>query len=131
MGIVEAILDHILTIIQGIIILLLILITIDSIVDIIKYLKKLNNNIQGTEMNTKNIVGAFVINHDQFASILNHHLQREYTDKQFEFRHDILENVVYKYRYLFFDEQLFTEVNSFVKKMNIKTKKYNLKHLKD
>ena len=81
-------------------------------------------------MNTKNIVGAFVINDDQFASILNHHLQREYTDKQFEFRHDILENVVYKYRYLFFDEQLFTEVNSFVKKMNIKTKKYNLKHLK-
>ncbi len=83
-------------------------------------------------MNTRIIVGAFSVEDKQNASIIKHHIQREYHNITHEYVfEEITTDVKYKYRFLFYDEMLFTEIKSFVKKMSIKTIKYNFRSKKD
>ena len=79
-------------------------------------------------MNNRIAVGAFCVQESQDASIIKHHIQREYADITYEYDYDELTtDVKYKHRFMFYDEMLFTEIKSFVKKMSIKTIKYNYK----
>ena len=56
-----------------------------------------------------------------------------YSNISFEYQLDEIttnKETKIKFRFIFFDESLFTEINMFITKMNIKIKKYNLKKLK-
>ncbi len=84
-------------------------------------------------MDSKNIVGAFTIEDSNEASVVKHHLQKLYSNISFEYQLDEIttnKETKIKFRFIFFDESLFTEINIFITKMNIKIKKYNLKKLK-
>ena len=84
-------------------------------------------------MDSKILIGAFTVEDASDASIIKHHIQRVHTQTIYEYTYDEIttnKDTKTKYRFVFHDEQFFTEINSFVKKMNIKTKKYNLKKLK-
>ena len=83
-------------------------------------------------MDSRNVIGAFIIEDASDASIVKHHIQRTHKNEIYEYSCDEIssKDSKIKYRFLFCDETLFTEINSFIKKMKIKIKKYNLKKLK-
>ena len=78
-------------------------------------------------MNTRIIVGAFLVEDEQNSSIIKHYIQKEYNGISYEYICEMNpEDTKYKYKFIFYDDTLFTEIKSFVNKMSIKTIKYKI-----
>jgi len=78
----------------------------------------------------KKPIGCFLVLNDNEASIIKHHISKEYSSLNYEYTVTESEDAKFKLLFIFHDETLFTEIKSFIKKIELTTKRYNLNNLR-
>ena len=86
---------------------------------------------KATKATSMEVGGCFLVLNNNEASIIKHHINKEFSYLNHEYTLCDSDDAKFKVLFIFRDDFLFTEIKSFVQKMELTTKRFNIKKLKN